>query len=141
MSAFLYFSRSSHPHVPFSSKYSFRYPFYLSFFACFLILFLLMPATTFAQQNFQWRNFTRSGNDLSSNNISTVTEDRFGRIWLGTDKGLNRLDGFWREAGRSNGGPQETEIFKIFEDVAGFIWVAADTGVYRGVWEDSREAG
>ncbi len=138
MSVFLYFSRSSHLHVPFSPKYSFRYPFYLSLFAFFLILFLLMPGTTFAQQNFQWRNFTRSGNNLSSNNVRTITEDRFGRIWLGTDKGLNRLDGFWREAGRSNGGPQETEIFKVFEDVAGFIWVAADTGVYRGVWDDSR---
>ena len=138
MSAFLYFSRSSHLHIPISSKYAFRFPFHLSLFAFFLTFFLLTPGITHAQQNFQWRNFTRIGDDLSSNNIKTITEDRFGQIWLGTDKGLNRLDGFWREAGRSNGGPQETEIFKVLEDTAGFIWIAADTGVYRGVWDGSR---
>ena len=138
MSAFLYSFRSSHLPLPIFARYSFRFRFYLSLFACFVTPFLLTPGATLAQQNFQWRNFTRIGDDLSSNNIRTVTEDRFGRIWLGTDKGLNRLDGFWREAGRSNGGPQEAEIFKIFEDIAGFIWVAADTGVYRGVWDDSR---
>ncbi len=138
MSAFLYFSRSSHLHIPISSKYIFRFPFYLSLFVFCLTFFLLTPDITLAQQNFQWRNFTRIGDNLSSNNIRTITEDRFGQIWLGTDKGLNRLDGFWREAGRSNGGPQETEIFKVLEDTAGFIWVAADTGVYRGVWEGSR---
>ena len=138
MSAFLYFSRSSHLHIPISSKYAFRFPFYLSLFAFFLAFFLLTPDITLGQQNFQWRNFTRIGDNLSSNNIRTITEDRFGQIWLGTDKGLNRLDGFWREAGRSNGGPQETEIFKVLEDTAGFIWIAADTGVYRGVWDGSR---
>ena len=138
MSAFLCFSRSSHLHIPRSSKYVFHFPFYLSLFAFFFTFSLLTPDITHAQQNFQWRNFTRSGDDLSSNNIRTITEDQFGQIWLGTDKGLNRLDGFWREAGRSNGGPQETEIFRVLEDTEGFIWVAADTGVYRGVWDGSR---
>ncbi len=139
MSAFLYFFRSPHLHITLFSKYSFRFPFYLSPFTPFLILFLLTPDTTFAQQNFQWRNFTRFDDDnLSSNNVRTITEDQFGQIWLGTDKGLSRLDGFWHEAGRSNGGPQGADVFKVFEDVAGFIWVATDAGVYRGVWDNSR---
>ena len=139
MSAFLYFFRSPHLHITLFSKYSFRFPFYLSPFTPFLILFLLTPDTTFAQQNFQWRNFTRFDDDnLSSNNVRTITEDQFRQIWLGTDKGLSRLDGFWHEAGRSNGGPQEADVFKVFEDVAGFIWVATDAGVYRGVWDNSR---
>ena len=139
MSAFLYFFRSPHLHITLFSKYSFRFPFYLSPFTPFLILFLLTPDTTFAQQNFQWRNFTRFDDDnLSSNNVRTITEDQFGQIWLGTDKGLSRLDGFWHEAGRLNGGPQEADVFKVFEDVAGFIWVATDAGVYRGVWDNSR---
>ena len=140
MSAILYFfiSQSLHLRITLFSKYSFRFPFYLSPFTLFLILSFLTPDAIFAQQNFQWRNFTRIGDRLSSNNVRTITEDRFGQIWLGTDKGLSRLDGFWYEAGRLNGGPQEAEVFKVFEDIAGFIWVATDTGVYRGVWDHSR---
>ena len=138
MSAFLHFSRSSRLRIALFSKYSFRFPFRFSPFTFFLIFFLLRFDVTFAQQNFQWRNFTRTDGGLSSNNVRTITEDRFGQIWLGTDKGLSRLDGFWHEAGRSNGGPQEADVFKVFEDSAGFIWVATDAGIYRGVWDNSR---
>ena len=138
MSAFLYLFQSPHLHIALFSKYRFRFPFYFSPFTLFLILFLLTPDATFAQQNFQWRNFTRFGDDLISNNVRTITEDRSRQIWLGTDRGLSRFDGFWHEAGRSNGGPQGAEVFKVFEDIAGFIWVATAAGVYRGVWDDSR---
>ena len=138
MSAFLYFFQSLHLRIVLFSKYNFHLPFYLSPVAFSLFLFLLVPDTTFAQQNFQWRHFTRFGdNHLISNNVRAITEDRSGQIWLGTDRGLNRLDGFWHEAGRSNGGPQGAEVFKVFEDIAGFIWVATAAGVYRGAWNNS----
>ena len=138
MSAFLCFFRSPHLHITLFFKYDIRFPFYLLPLTLFLILSFLTPDATFAQQNFQWRNFTRSGDDLISNNVRTITEDRYGQIWLGTDRGLNRFDGFWHEAGRSNGGPRGAEVFKVFEDIAGFIWVATDAGVYRGAWDNSR---
>ena len=138
MSAFLYFFQSPHLHIALFSKYSFRFPFRFSPFMFFLILFLLTPNAAFAQQNFQWRNFTRQRGDLISNNVRTITEDRSGQIWLGTDRGLSRLDGFWHEAGRSSGGPQGVDVFKVFEDIAGFIWVATEAGVYRGVWNNSQ---
>lgn len=138
MSTFPYFFQSFHLRIGLFSKYSFHFPFYPSLFTLFLILFLLTPDAAFAQQNFQWRNFTRLGDDLISNNVKTITEDRSGQIWIGTDRGLSRLDGFWHEAGRSNGGPQSADVFKVFEDRAGFIWVATDAGVYQGTWDNSR---
>ena len=138
MSAFLYFFRSPHLRIALFSKYSFRSLFHLLSLPFFLILSFLVSDTTFAQQNFQWRNFTRFGDELSSNNIRAITEDRFEQIWLGTDKGLSRFDGFWHAAGRSSGGPQGVGVFKVFEDIAGFIWVATEAGVYRGVWNNSR---
>ena len=127
------------PRIILFSKYSFHFRCHLSPVAFSIILFLLVPDTTFAQQNFQWRNFTRIGDDLSSNNVRTITEDRFGQIWLGTDKGLSRLSGFWHEAGGSSGGPQGANVFKVFEDSAGFIWVATAEGVYQGAWDPLRE--
>ena len=138
MSGSLYFFRSLYLRIVLFAKYRFHFPFHLFPFTLFLILFLLTSDTTFAQQNFQWRNFTRFGDDLISNNVRAITEDRYGQIWLGTDRGLSRFDGFWHEAGRSNGGPRGTEVFKVFEDIAGFIWIATNAGVYRGAWDNSR---
>ena len=136
MSAFLYFFlfRLLRLYITLFSKYTLRF----SLLTLFLILFFLRCDTVSAQQNFQWRNFTRLGDRLSSNNVRAITEDRFGQIWLGTDKGLNRLDGFWYEAGKSDGGPQGADVFEVFEDRAGFIWVATNAGVYQGVWDGSR---
>ena len=136
MSVFLYFPlfRSFRLHTALSSKYTLRF----SPLTLFLILSFLPCDTVSAQQNFQWRNFTRLGDRLSSNNVRAITEDRFGQIWLGTDKGLNRLDGFWHEAGKSDDGPQGADVFEVFEDSAGFIWVATNAGVYQGVWDGSR---
>ena len=127
------------PRITLFSKYNFHLPCYLSSVAFFLVLSLVTLDATFAQQNFQWRNFTRIGDGLSSNNVRTIIEDQFGQIWLGTDKGLSRLSGFWHEAGGSGGGPQGANVFKVFEDSAGFIWVATAEGVYQGAWDSSRE--
>ena len=103
----------------------------------FLFLVLLMPMATFAQQNFQWRNFTRIGDNLTSNNVRSIAEDRFGQIWLGTDMGVSRFGGFWHEVRLPGEGPQRNDVFQIFEDVEGFMWVATNVGVYRGIWDDS----
>jgi ligand-binding sensor domain-containing protein len=35
-----------------------------------------------------------SDNGLSSNYTTSVVEDNFGFIWIGTNEGLNRWDGF-----------------------------------------------
>lgn len=97
---------------------------------CFLALWLT-PAP--AQQTFQWRNFTRIRDGLSSNNVRSITEDGFGQIWLATSRGLSRFDGFWHVIDVSIGDSNSNDVFQIFDDSDGFIWAMTSTGVYRGM--------
>ena len=66
---------------------------------------------------------------LADNYASTVMQDRQGRIWVGTAKGLNRLiDGTLETftiPGVSN------RINSLAEDPAGRLWVGTNDGIYR----------
>lgn len=79
---------------------------------------------------------------LSSNVISSIIEDKRGRIWIGTNKGISRYDGtdatgkpvFTRF--RSN--PRNLDaslispsVFALTEDKQGFIWAGTENGITR----------
>ncbi len=95
------------------------------------LVFWLCPAP--AQQTFQWRSFTRIRDGLSSNNVRSITEDRFGQIWLATSRGLSRFDGFWHVIDVSIGDSNGNDVFQIFDDSEGFIWAMTSAGVYQGM--------
>ena len=99
-------------------------------FLAFLLFFIpfLIPVCLAVQQNFQWRNFTRIGDGLTSNNVRSLVADRHGHIWLATSAGLCRFDGFWHTLD----GPRHN-VFQVFEDAKGFIWALTDNGIYRGI--------
>ena len=53
--------------------------------------------------------------------VSALLEDRSGRLWIGTDRGL-----YWRQAGRSERVAEsrlDTYIWSIHQDVHGALWV------------------
>ena len=103
----------------------------------FVLLALLRTSPISAQQNFQWRNFTRIGDGLSSNNVRSIAEDQLGQIWLATDMGMSRFDGFWDEVDVPTGGTQGNDVSQILKDLEGFTWIATNAGVYRGIWNAS----
>jgi len=80
----------------------------------------------------RFRNWsTRDG--LSSETVWTITEDRFGRIYLGTGRGLDRLD---PETGEvepftEGEGLPGSVVNDCLRDAAGDIWIATSGGLAR----------
>ena len=111
----------------------FKNPLILPAFRHFTLLFFfagfLVPFISSAQQNFQWRNFSRIGDGLGSNNVRSIAADRAGGIWLATSEGLSYFNGFWHNFNVPGG-----NVSQVFEDRDGFIWATTDAGIYQGIF-------
>lgn len=70
---------------------------------------------------------------LSHTTVRRIIQDRHGFIWIGTQQGLNRYDGYDFEI--FNHFPDDPQslsndwIYDIFEDSQGRIWIATDGGM------------
>ena len=85
-----------------------------------------------AEYEYQFEIIT-TRNGLSDNDIRAVTDDRYGFVWLATDEGFNRYDGY--EVKNYNSNPFDTtalsgnRIWDIFKDQDGDVWALTDKGV------------
>ena len=83
---------------------------------------------------------TRNG--LSDNEISAISNDGRGFIWLGTNEGLNRYDGYDVTVYNSN--PFDAtalsgnRIWDIYKDTSGDIWALTDKGLDRYIYGKNR---
>jgi ligand-binding sensor domain-containing protein/two-component sensor histidine kinase len=78
------------------------------------------------------RSYTSAGG-LSSNHVWCVTHDRFGRIYLGTSAGVDRLDpdtGSIKSYTTSEGLPKGA-VTASFCDRSGALWFATHSGISR----------
>jgi signal transduction histidine kinase/streptogramin lyase len=77
---------------------------------------------------------------LSSNNVTSIVEDRWGRMYIGTDQGLDRLD---LTTGRikhftTADGLANNQVKISFRDRHGALWFGSTTGVSRLAPEPDR---
>jgi len=91
---------------------------------------LLLFSLLLAEYNFE--NITvRDG--LSDNQCLSITSDKSGFLWIGTNEGLNRFDGYSPEIYRSN--PFDStalsgnKIFNTYTDKDGSLWVSTDKSI------------
>ena len=84
--------------------------------------------------------------DRRARAITVLHEARDGTIWVGTRKGLHRVEHANGrvslrsiEIGLPNDFPEQREIFDVLEDGRGSLWIAAPSGLYRR-WPDSVSA-
>ena len=71
--------------------------------------------------------------NISSNRILSATQDSTGFVWIGTDEGLNRYDGFSNKVYRSNIFDENTisgnRIWITYIDKSNTLWVGTDRGL------------
>jgi diguanylate cyclase (GGDEF)-like protein len=80
---------------------------------------------------------------LSQSHVNCILQDRHGFLWLGTQDGLNRYDGYrfrvFKHDAREPGSLANNTVWAVFEDRDGVLWVGTDGGGLDR-WDPSREA-
>lgn len=72
---------------------------------------------------------------LSASGVWTILQDSRGFLWLGTDEGLNRYDGYdvriFRHDSEDATSLSGNEVVRAFEDRHGTLWVGTSKGLNR----------
>ncbi|MEE9373146.1 MAG: two-component regulator propeller domain-containing protein [Saprospiraceae bacterium] len=96
------------------------------------VLIFTFQSLTFAQQPAQFKAITQK-DGLSNDFIRCLFEDHNGFIWIGTENGLNRYDGYqitvFKNDPNFEGSLQGSWINNIYEDSNNNIWVGTDKGL------------
>lgn len=97
----------------------------------YLIVFFLFYSADLFAQNIPFKHLT-TDDGLSNNKIYDIIQDRTGFLWLATDDGLNRFDGYsfkvYRHKSNDSTSISNNSIWTLFEDRAGFIWIGTKSG-------------
>ena len=89
--------------------------------SCLLALMLIMSS----QINAQVKRLSPS-EGLSQSYVNTMLIDNNGYLWLATEGGLNRYDGYQvMPINGPNGELEEAIIDRIYQDTQGHIWIAS----------------
>jgi signal transduction histidine kinase/DNA-binding response OmpR family regulator/ligand-binding sensor domain-containing protein len=72
---------------------------------------------------------------LSSNHVNCITKDSRGFIWVGTDNGLNRFDGYTFITLRLPSGAlhplSALKVLTVMEDSDSILWIGTSDGLFR----------
>lgn len=100
--------------------------------AFFISLFLFIAG--FSQEKLNFQRFALN-KQLSINVIRHIYQDRDGYIWISTDLGLNKYDGYnithYFSSDVDSNTLSSDRIIMVLEDSKGYIWVATDKGICR----------
>ena len=104
----------------------------LAFGACALpgLLRAESPAEKAPVGHYVFKDYGRSMG-LGNLGIDLLAQDRAGFIWVGTDDGLYRYDGYRFDAFGLREGLPSTEVEALHVDAAGTLWVGTRTGLGR----------
>jgi methyl-accepting chemotaxis protein/ligand-binding sensor domain-containing protein len=85
-------------------------------------------------QGLQFKQLTPN-EGLSQSNVSAITQDAFGFMWIGTENGLNRYDGYQVKIYRNDRDDPTSipsnNIRSLFSDRQGHLWIGTSAGLSR----------
>lgn len=99
--------------------------------ALFCTIYLVFCCNLVSGQHRFERYTTEQG--LSQNSILSMLQDKRGFLWIGTEDGLNRFDGytfkkFYHHAGDTSG-LTDDQVWTLLEDKNGIIWIGHIKGL------------
>ena len=100
------------------------------------IISFISISTSYANiiENFNFKNITIE-DGLSQSTVKTIYQDIKGYIWVGTDAGLNRYNGYefkqYKHDEYNKNSISHNYIIDITEDKNGHIWVSTISGLTR----------
>ena len=100
------------------------------------IISYMSISTSYASmiENFNFKNITIE-DGLSQSTIKTIYQDSKGYIWIGTEDGLNRYNGYefkqYKYDEYNKNSISHNYIFDITEDKNGHIWVSTTNGLTK----------
>ncbi len=98
-----------------------------------IISFVLLHITCCSQENRLKSELLTTEHGLSSNIVYTIFQDTKGYVWVGTNDGLNRYDGYafrkFRHSSSDSNALCNNTVYDVCEDAEGNIWIATAGGV------------
>lgn len=83
-----------------------------------------------------------SGNQMSSSLIECVTQDKYGFLWVGTEYGLNKFDGYrftsYFSDPKDSASLVDNEVVRLLSDSQGRFWVGLGKGLARFDYEKNQ---
>ena len=100
----------------------------------FYILFFVCVSGIYAQDNYyQTPEFFTTQQGLSSSKVSCITKDDRGFIWIGTEDGLNKYDGYSFTVYKMNNNDSTSlssnQILALFSDSRQCLWIGTSKGL------------
>ena len=97
-----------------------------------IVIIIAFLSTASAQKNLLFEHFSvRDG--LSNPVGNCILQDKYGFLWIGTDDGLNRYDGYDFKVYKNN--PSDTAsipintVYSLLEDHQGRLWIGGDGAI------------
>src|ERR1051325_9675568 len=97
-----------------------------NFLFLFLLLDVLLFSPAFSQSPVSFNYSVENG--LPSSETYGILKDSKGYIWVATDRGVCRYDGYNFQVFTTHDGLTDNTVFNLFEDKEGRIWFTSFNG-------------
>lgn len=108
---------------------------------CALIVLLLSVVASAADPELSFRHYT-TGDGLSQNTVRAIAQDAQGNIWMGTQNGLNRFDGYGFQHFYANPADStalaDGAVFSLLASRWGRLWIGTASTLSCYIWQEAR---